>query len=524
MPLALAGSSSLNRFATEDLDSITGMFYDRETGGLYFTKDGSNRLHRRSFSPESEIVGGERSESGSGAGGVAWNDVETMFLAGGRLYTSSSDGNLVRRTWNAATGLPVTGTATVVSGPGVDGQNWRARDAFVFAGDDVPPPPPNQAPIASFTSSCVGSTCLVDSTASSDPDGTIVSRSWNWDDGTPGSAGTTASHTYAQPGTYTVTLTVTDDDGATGTTTRQVQATTPPPNQAPIASFTSSCVGSTCLVDSTASSDPDGTIVSRAWNWGDGTPGSAGTTASHTYAQPGTYTVTLTVTDDDGATGTTTRQVQATTPPVGTVTFRGVSSSNTNTVRATVPVPPSVQPGDVLLLFSTHNNTAAAVGGPAGWTLLAGGPDGSTGMQSFLWTKVAAPGDAGSTVQVTNSVYTKTALQLTAYSGAGGVTAHAVAFDNAAGTARTTPQVPVAATGSAVVSIWADKTSSNSTWSLPPGVTLRDLSVGSGGGRIVAALGDQTAVPSGTAGGQTASSGVSSTKGVVWSVVVAPSG
>ncbi len=134
VPLALAGSDSLNRFATEDLSSITGMFYDRARGRLYFTKSGSNRLHHRSFSPESRIVGGERISSSSGAGGVTWSGVQSMFLVDGHLYTSSTSGNLVRRVWDPVAGRPVTGTATTVSGPGIDGQDWRARDAFVVAG------------------------------------------------------------------------------------------------------------------------------------------------------------------------------------------------------------------------------------------------------------------------------------------------------------------------------------------------------------------------------------------------------
>ncbi|MHA6669450.1 PKD domain-containing protein [Homoserinimonas sp. A447] len=91
---------------------------------------------------------------------------------------------------------------------------------------------------------------------------------------------------------------------------------TPPPNQPPVASFTSSTNALTATVNGSASSDPDGTIAQYAWNFGDG--GTAtGQTASRTYAAAGTYTITLTVTDDDGATATTTRSVTVSTgtPP-----------------------------------------------------------------------------------------------------------------------------------------------------------------------------------------------------------------
>lgn len=100
--------------------------------------------------------------------------------------------------------------------------------AVTSIGATPPPPPPNQAPTASFTVTTSGLTASVDSAASTDPDGTIVSRTWSFGDG--GTAtGTTASRTYAAAGTYTVTLTVTDDDGAAATTTRAVTVTAPPP-------------------------------------------------------------------------------------------------------------------------------------------------------------------------------------------------------------------------------------------------------------------------------------------------------
>lgn len=73
-------------------------------------------------------------------------------------------------------------------------------------------------------------------------------------------------------------------------------------NQAPIANFSSSVSGLTATFTD-SSTDSDGTIASRSWNFGDGTTSTA-TNPSKTYASAGTYTVTLTVTDDDGATHT----------------------------------------------------------------------------------------------------------------------------------------------------------------------------------------------------------------------------
>jgi PKD repeat protein len=164
-------------------------------------------------------------------------------------------------------------------------------------------PPANMAPTAAFTFSCSGRSCAVDGSGSADSDGTIVTYSWGFGDQTSGS-GQVAHHTYAGYGTYPVSLTVTDDVGATATVTHTVTLT----NAAPTASFTVRCTGLSCSVDGRASADSDGTIVSYAWSFGDGAGGS-GATTSHTYAGAGSYIVALTVTDDGGTSATVSRRI-----------------------------------------------------------------------------------------------------------------------------------------------------------------------------------------------------------------------
>ena len=166
----------------------------------------------------------------------------------------------------------------------------------------------NRGPVASFTETAevvdTEETIFFDAADSIDPDGTIVSYSWNFGDGTKGS-GVSVQHAYSQDGVYTVTLTVTDNNGATDI----AEATKTVLNRSPVASFTESAhtvyTGESIDFDASGSHDPDGTIVSYSWDFGDGNT-AAGVKVDHAYEDDGDYTVTLTVVDDDGATGSAT--------------------------------------------------------------------------------------------------------------------------------------------------------------------------------------------------------------------------
>jgi PKD repeat protein len=142
---------------------------------------------------------------------------------------------------------------------------------------------------------------------------------YNWDLGN-GQTGTGAAiqAVYTEAGSYTVTLTVTDDRGATGTQTLVVDVSEDS-NIAPGADFEADVVSGTAPLtvnfDGTASADVDGTIASYAWNFGNGQNGTGAVPAAATYTFPGTYTATLTVTDNKGATGTATKTITVTPPP-----------------------------------------------------------------------------------------------------------------------------------------------------------------------------------------------------------------
>jgi PKD repeat protein len=182
----------------------------------------------------------------------------------------------------------------------------------------IPVAPPNQPPVAQFTFSPAsprpGQWVQFDASASSDPDGVIVSYQWDFDgDGVFDASGQVVYYRFSVGGSYPVTLQVTDDQGATGRQTKTVAVTVP--NQLPVASFTFSpalpSVGQLVTFNATASYDPDGTIVSYQWDLnGDGLVDRSGPITTWTYSMPGSYWVTLTVGDDQGAIGQAQREVQ----------------------------------------------------------------------------------------------------------------------------------------------------------------------------------------------------------------------
>lgn len=150
-------------------------------------------------------------------------------------------------------------------------------------------PPGGIAPVAvSFNGSA--SLCLEGCT--------IASYTWNFGDGATGS-GPLATHTYTRSGLFTATLTVTATNGSTSTaqslinvfeyTTGTIVAT-PDRGMLPLP-VTFDASGSR--------TNWDRTIVSYAWDFGDGTTGS-GITATHTYTRAGVFTVSLRVTDNTG--------------------------------------------------------------------------------------------------------------------------------------------------------------------------------------------------------------------------------
>ena len=98
-----------------------------------------------------------------------------------------------------------------IGGPLIDGRDWRTRGLVLEA--RAGGGSPNAAPLAFASSVCEGATCYFSSAGSGDPDGTLANVAWNFGDGTVGT-GSPVSHTYSDEASKTVTLTVTDNNGA----------------------------------------------------------------------------------------------------------------------------------------------------------------------------------------------------------------------------------------------------------------------------------------------------------------------
>ena len=226
------------------------------------------------------------------------------------IILSTIDDDLVGTTFNDISasgtggggGTPIPGGGGGGTPPGGGGGGGTPPGG---GGGGGTTPPVNQPPVADFTpnNSCSSLSCSFTSISTDDVG--ISTHQWVIDGNALGS-GNAQSYTFPGPGVYTVQLTVTDTNNVSSVESKAITVNDPssgpgpgPANNPPQASFDADCSsGLTCTFDDD-SVDTDGSIVSTSWNFGDGNTGT-GDPTNHTFGAPGTYLVTITVTDNSG--------------------------------------------------------------------------------------------------------------------------------------------------------------------------------------------------------------------------------
>jgi PKD repeat protein len=383
---------------TNSSQRISSMFFDRRTGRLYYTMPSTKKpngqsnnnggLYYRDFTPESGVVGPVRVDTlrSASISAISADTIRGAFLAGDWLYYVTAAGEL-RMIQFAPSGF-------VGSSQSVNTQiDWRAKGLFL-------------------------------------------------------------------------------------STARSAQA----PNEAPVASVTHSCLGLTCSFDASGSTDPDGTVTSYSWDFGDGSSGASGVSPSHVFPAPGSFPVTLTVTDDDGASSQA--QVNVSVEPVqSAVAFRDASKYQGGQLRRpSWSLPSGIVEGDTIVMAVTGHLTAdpgvVRDGNQVpldGWSEVANVVD--DGTRTVIYTKTAVAADAGRTVSVEwldgtgSSVSVRTFAAMAVYSGVASVSPVQAVPETSATSVftHTTPAVSVPDTGDWVVSYWSDRTASTTDWTSPPG-------------------------------------------------------
>ncbi len=331
---------------------------------------------------------------------------QTIFNATG---SSSSAGPIVTYSWSFGDGSSVTNcagslgcanatalhtytgvgtfTVTLTAADGFGGSSTVVHSVFIS--------PVNAPPTASFSVSPSRPVILnqtsFDATSSFDRDGLIVQYIWDFGDGgTLLTANTPiVVHSYDTAAVFLVSLTVIDDGGATGFTSKNV--TLSASDIPPVANFTfaptTPVAGQNVSFNATASLDPNlnGTIASYFWKFGDGTFQSGAGLTVHKYLSPGAYGVILIVTDNSGGTNSTFRLVHVQPGPPQ--------------LKVSIASDQTQGPAPLEIVFNSH-----ASGGQGAYTYSWSFGDGQTATGLSPAHSYAAPGTYRAQVNVTDSV------------------------------------------------------------------------------------------------------------------------
>lgn len=260
-----------------------------------------------------------------------------------------------------------------------DGSGHECAKAYEWAyitviGEEVPPPPPpppvNNPPVAADDSYSVAEDGVLTVKAAdgmlandSDPDDDTLAI----DDYTNATHGNVVVDTdgtlryipasnYHGPDSFTYVV----SDGNGGTDTGQVGITVTSVNDAPVASFNWQGSVLRATFNAGGSSDIDGSVASYAWSFGDGQPGT-GVSPSHAYGATGTYSVALTVTDNEGASSTVTQTVSVRAPQlsIADATMEEGRKGDNRAMSFTVSMV-EASPVDVSVSYATTSGSAVA--------------------------------------------------------------------------------------------------------------------------------------------------------------------
>jgi PKD repeat protein len=293
----------------------------------------------------------------------------------------TSPANAPTHTYTASASTDFTVTLTVTDNEG-------ATDVETQTVTVVPPAPVNAPPTAGFDHTCDAANCSFVSTSTDVAPGTIATYAWTFGDGAVSDlANPSHAYTITAATDFTVTLTVTDNGGASDIETQTFTVVPPPVNTPPTAGFSYVCETASCRFTSTSTDVAPGVIATYEWAFGDGATANV-SNPSHIYAviAPTDFTVTLTVTDDEGANDVETQVVHVVPPPPGvegcTTTLTRVECVLDIPVQATiklklneincdiqgnrVTIPPPI--GDQVFLnvcFKTPGLELGIFGGPA---------------------------------------------------------------------------------------------------------------------------------------------------------------
>jgi len=343
-PVANAGSDAgafkntsltLNGSLSSDADGDTPSFAWTQVGGPGVTLTGADTA-KPTFTPITSGVYVFNLTVNDGFGGLDWDSVNItvtnrdpiadagmdqtaavdslVTLDGSASFDPDDDPIIFAWTQTSGPGVTLTGadTATPTFTPTVvaiysfqvrvsdndAGSRTDSMTVNVISGQ----PPVADARVWPGTTGYVGSVFVFDGSNSTDPDGTVTGYLWDFGDLVT-DLRAKAPHSYGTAQLFTVTLTVTDNDGMTNSTTVQVNVAsgTPPVADIKVWPGTTGNVSTVFVFDGADSTDPDGTISTYSWDLGDGNV-KPGANITHSYSSKSQFTVNLTVTDNDGMT------------------------------------------------------------------------------------------------------------------------------------------------------------------------------------------------------------------------------